>query len=181
MIDLFDELAPKLLAVEGGYTNDPKDPGGETNHGVTKAVARANGYVGPMRDMTLAQALGIYRKAYWEAPGFARVAGIAPRVAAELFDTGVNMGQNVAGRFLQRVLNAFNREGQDYADLVIDGAIGAATERALTAFVKLRGSDGVTVVVRALNALQGARYIEIVESRPTSEKYTFGWFLHRVV
>lgn len=180
MTDLFDRLAPTLLAVEGGYTNDPRDPGGATNHGITQAVARAHGYSGPMQDLTKLAALSIYKIAYWTKPGFAKVAAISEPIAAELFDTGVNMGVATAGRFLQRALNAFNREGHDYPDLVIDGQIGQSTISALAAFVGARGKDGEAVMVRALNALQGARYIEIVEGRPASEAYTFGWFLQRV-
>lgn len=180
MPDLFDQLAPKLLSVEGGYSNDPKDPGGETNHGVTVAVARAHGFTGSMRNLTKAQALDIYRRAYWSSPRFDQVASRSPRVAEELFDTGVNMGVGVAGRFLQRCLNALNREAADYPDLVVDGALGPASMHALDAYLRVRGKDGETVLYRMLNALQGARYVEIVEGRPSSERFAFGWFLHRV-
>ncbi len=44
-------IAAGVFAVEGGYSNNPADPGGETNHGVTVAVARSHGYDGPMREM----------------------------------------------------------------------------------------------------------------------------------
>ena len=48
-----------ILRAEGGYVNDPQDKGGETNYGITVAVARANGYTGPMRDLTVAVARDI--------------------------------------------------------------------------------------------------------------------------
>ena len=40
-----------ILRAEGGYVNDPQDKGGETNYGIIVAVARANVYQGPMRDL----------------------------------------------------------------------------------------------------------------------------------
>jgi lysozyme family protein len=78
MADLFDQLAPTLVRIEGGFVNDPNDAGGETNFGITKAVARANGYSGAMRDMTRGQALAIYRAEYWARPGFQAIGEIAP-------------------------------------------------------------------------------------------------------
>lgn len=180
MSDLFDRLAPRLLAVEGGYTNDPKDPGGETNHGITKKVARANGYTGDMRDLSKDVALSFYREEYWAGPGFDLVADYSQRIAEELFDTGVNMGTNTAAMFLQRSLNALNRQGADYPDLKADGDIGPATIAALAAFLRIRGRDGDVVLCRMLNALQGARYVSIAETTPSSERFVFGWFLQRV-
>lgn len=180
MSDLFDRIAPRLLNVEGGYVNDPRDSGGETNHGVTIAVARAHGYLGPMRDLTRAQALAIYRSAFWQRPGLHLVAPLSEKIAEELFDTGVNMGVGAAGTFLQRALNALNRNGTDYADLKVDGAIGPITAKALAAFLKKRGRDGEKVMLRALDSLQGAAYIQLAEQREKDEAFTFGWLLHRV-
>ena len=67
-----DDILEHVLANEGGYVDDPRDAGGETMLGITKAVARANGYAGPMRDLTRAKALDIYRGQYVIAPGFGR-------------------------------------------------------------------------------------------------------------
>ena len=66
MADRFPAFIDRVLAHEGGYVNHPQDPGGETNHGITLRTARANGYSGAMRDMTRAQAVEIYRKAFWQ-------------------------------------------------------------------------------------------------------------------
>ena len=64
--------------------------------------------------------------------------------------------------------------------LEADGVIGPATLGALQAFLAQRGAEGETVLLRMLNALQGARYIEISDSRPANEDFTFGWFRTRV-
>jgi lysozyme family protein len=136
MDDGFDptELIDALIDREGGYVHNPADRGGATRYGVTEAVARAHGYAGPMRDFPRDEAARIYERLYWRRPRFDAVAGRAPRVAAELFDTGVNMGPAVAVTFLQRALTALNRNGRDFADLVPDGRIGPVRWPRWTAF-----------------------------------------------
>lgn len=170
-----DDVLGEVLRNEGGYVNDPSDNGGETNWGVTKAVARANGYTGAMKDMPKATALAVYRSQYVEKPGFARVAAISPTIAAELVDTGVNMGPAVSSGFLQRALNGLNQRGADWPDIVADGRIGPATLNALSAFIKKRGAEGERRLVALLNALQGARYLSLAEASPSQEKFLFGW------
>ncbi len=180
MSDLFDQLIEPLIQREGGYTNDPRDAGGETNFGVTRAVARENGYAGSMRAMSRDQAKAIYRAKYWAKPGLYLIAPLSAKIAEELFDTGVNMGTGTAGIFLQRALNALNGQGKDYADIAVDGGIGPGTAAALKALLKKRGPTGETVILRALNSLQGARYIELAEGRAVNEAYAFGWLANRV-
>jgi len=175
-----EALLDDLLAREGGYVDHPADRGGPTNWGVTENVARAHGFTGAMRDLSRDAARAIYRARYWTGPGFERVADIAPRLAAELFDTGVNMGPAVAIGFLQRSLNALNRGGSDWSDLDVDRRIGPQTLAALAAFLKLRGPSAEAVLVKAVNALQGARYIDLAEHRPANEAFAFGWLKHRV-
>ena len=58
-----------ILALEGGYTNNPHDRGGETHWGITEATARANGYNGEMKALTRDEAYAIL-EAYWIKPGF---------------------------------------------------------------------------------------------------------------
>ncbi|MGJ3630121.1 glycosyl hydrolase 108 family protein [Sphingomonas sp. MMS24-JH45] len=59
----------EVLANEGGVNaNDPRDAGGETMFGITKAVARADGYTGPMRDLPRQRAFDIYFRRYVVAP-----------------------------------------------------------------------------------------------------------------
>jgi lysozyme family protein len=74
----FEAKMAKTALAEGGYVNDPSDRGGETNHGVTVAVARAFGYRGAMRDLTKDTALEIYRARYWIQPGFDLIDAICP-------------------------------------------------------------------------------------------------------
>lgn len=172
----------EIVRIEGGYSNDAADSGGETMYGITVAVARANGYTGPMREMPRSLAESIYAARYWDALRLDEVAALSEPIAAELADTGVNMGVGVAATFLQRALNVLNKGGGLYADLKVDGGVGPATIAALTAYLKARRNDGgEKVLLRALNALQGARYVELAERREKDETFVFGWFLNRVV
>lgn len=175
-----DQMIDELIGREGGYSSHPADTGGPTRWGVTQAVARANGYDGDMRGFPRDAAAAIYKRRYWEKPGYARVAATAPDVAAELFDTGVNMGPGVATGFLQRALNALNRDANDYADIAADGVIGDRTIAALNAFVAKRGKAGEAVLLKALNALQGERYIRLAERRPANEAFLYGWLANRL-
>ncbi|KTW01856.1 glycoside hydrolase family 108 protein [Sphingomonas sanguinis] len=175
-----DTLIAQVIAREGDYSDHPADRGGATRFGISEAVARADGYAGPMRRLPLARAEAIYRRLYWAAPGFDRVAERAPRLAAELFDTGVNMGTGVAAAFLQRALNALNRGERDYPDLVADGRIGATTLAALDAFLRYRGAAGETVLLKAVEALQGERYLRLAERRPANEAFLYGWLADRL-
>jgi lysozyme family protein len=180
MSDPFDQAVDAVLSREGAYSHDGRDRGGETMWGVTEAVARAEGYAGPMQALTRDQAKAILKRRYWTRPGLDRVADISPPVAAELFDTAVNMGPATAAAWLQRALNVLNRGGGDYADAPVDGRIGLRTEAGLKRLLALRGPAGERVLLKALNCLQGARYIEIAEARSTDEAFVFGWLAMRV-
>ena len=180
VLALFEKLVMSLLQREGGYVNHPDDRGGPTAYGITEAVAREHGYAGSMQALTRAQAIEIYRQRYWIAPGFDGVACVSAAVAEELFDTGVNMGPQVAGRFLQRALNALNRNERDFADLAVDGVTGPKTRDALAAFLKVRGTEGEAVLLNALRCLKGERYVALAESRSANESFVYGWLKNRV-
>ena len=171
-----ETLLDELIDREGGYVNHPADRGGPTRFGITEAVARAHGYKGAIRGLPVDEAKAIYRRIYWLRPGFDRIAERSPQIAAELFDTGVNMGPAVAATFLQRVLTALNRGGSDFPDLVPDGRIGDVTLAALDRFLAVRGAAaGAQVLMRALEALQGERYLRLAEQRPANEAFLYGW------
>jgi lysozyme family protein len=179
--DDIGQLIDGLIEREGGYVNHPADKGGPTCFGITEAVARAHGYGGAMRDLPRDEAAAIYRRLYWCRPRFDEIAKRSLRLAAELFDTGVNMRPAVAATFLQRALTALNRNGADYPDLVPDGRIGEVTLAALDSFLRIRGETaGETVLLRAIEALQGERYLRLAERRPGNEAFLYGWLANRI-
>ncbi|WP_142847089.1 glycoside hydrolase family 108 protein [Telmatospirillum sp. J64-1] len=184
-MSLKTKIIDQVIGREKGYVNDPLDLGGETNWGVTEGVARAYGYHGPMKDMPRHVAEAVYADLYWNCLRLDDVEAISPEIAAELADTGINMGVGMAGRFLQRALNAFNDRGRLWPDLVVDGLVGPRTIGALHEYARRRADQGrrmmIDVMLAALNAQQGHRYIDISEERQENQRFTFGWFAHRVV
>lgn len=178
---MFEEIIVSILEKEGGFSDHPNDSGGQTRYGITQSVARAYGYQGEMKNLPIPLAKQIYREKYWNPMNLELVARIMPGIVEELFDTGVNQGNGRAAEYLQLSLNALNRQGQDWPDLKIDGDIGPATLDALRAFVAKRGGDAQVVMLRALNCLQGAFYINLSQRRPKDEDFVFGWLRNRVV
>lgn len=175
-----DNIIDAILGKEGGYVDHPNDKGGPTNWGITQATARAHGYTGDMRNLTREQALSILEADYWYGPRFDQVASVSSAIAAELCDTGVNMGPSVPVKWLQRWLNAFNNQQKLYPDLVADGQIGPRSISALKSYLAARGKDGEEVMLRALNCSQGQRYLELAEGRPANESFVYGWVKERV-
>ncbi|EKQ0500094.1 glycoside hydrolase family 108 protein [Escherichia coli] len=176
-----DEIFNSILGKEGGYVEHPDDKGGPTKWGITQNTARAHGYRGDMRDLTREQALEILEADYWYGPRFDQVAALSSDIAAELCDTGVNMGPTVASKMLQRWLNVFNLRGKLYPDLDADGRIGPRTINALRAYLGNRGKDGERVMLTSLNCTQGERYLELAEKREANESFVYGWMKERVV
>lgn len=127
----FDTAFDRLIGHEGGYSNHPDDPGGETNWGITLRTAREAGYTGTMRALTRDEARAIYRAAYWNRAKADQYDGA---IAFQLFDAAVNHGIGQAIRFLQRAVGV--------AD---DGAVGPVTLAAVHAMT-------VTDVLSRFNA-----------------------------
>jgi len=109
----FDEAFVKLMGHEGGYVNHPSDPGGETNWGITKRVAEAHGYTGPMRELTQDKAKEIARAAYWNAVS---AESLPHALRYPVFDAAYHSGPRQSIRWLQRALGA-----------VDDGIVGRQT------------------------------------------------------
>ena len=115
----FDQALEIVLKHEGGYVNHPSDPGGETNFGITKRVAEANGYHGDMRQIPMEMVRDIYRKDFWDA---ARCNEIQPELRLAVFDAAVNSGVRRSVQWLQTAVGAN-----------ADGAFGPRTLAAVAA------------------------------------------------
>src|SRR3546814_18026177 len=79
------------------------------------------------------------------------------------------MGPAVPSLWFQQALNALNNGARLYADIKEDGDIGPATLGAFRAYLKARGAEASEVMMKALNSLQGARYIELSRTRAANE------------
>lgn len=99
----FDDAFSRLMDSEGGYVNRDADadPGGETRYGITLKVARAWGYLGPMKDLPLETARQIARSNYWK-PYYCDQ--LPPALAFHVFDTAYHGGSPI--RWLQEAVGA---------------------------------------------------------------------------
>jgi len=165
----FDAFFPTLLKHEGGFVNDPVDPGGATNKGITMGTfqACAQKYLGiapsldNLKALTDAQAGKIYKPLYWD-----KVCGddIALQDLANIvFDFQVNAGGN-ASKLLQRVLNELGATPA----LAVDGDIGPGTMAAL------KKADQ-TAVYRRYKQGRIDYYRDLVDKRPPLGKFLNGW------
>ncbi|MFS4437859.1 glycoside hydrolase family 108 protein [Paracoccaceae bacterium GXU_MW_L88] len=111
--------------IEGGYVNDPRDPGGETNHGISKrAYPKLN-----IRDLTKDDAIAIYKRDYWDAINGDELAEISREVALAAFDGAVNQGVEISAMLLQKAVGAKS-----------DGIIGPKSLAAVRAMVDAEAS-----------------------------------------
>lgn len=151
-----------VFAVEGGYVNNPADPGGETNHGVTVAVARDAGYTGPMRELPKEFAEQIYARDYIERPNFHRVIAMSPAVGEKLVDAGVNAGPGRSARWFQQSLNHLSRGGADFPLVAVDGQVGGQSLAAYQALERKRGRvKACELTLKLLDVQQGAHYMSL--------------------
>ena len=166
-----------LFALEGGYVNHPSDPGGETNYGITKNVAVANGYYGPMRTMPVEYAWSIYYDSYIKKPGYVPMETQSPAVLEELVDTAVNTGVSRSSRWFQQSLNSLSRGGKDYVMVTVDGKVGNSTIDAYAALSKKRGRvQACEMVIKLMDAQQASHYMSLTKL----SDFTPGWVAHRI-
>lgn len=166
-----------VVAVEGGYVNNPKDPGGATNHGITEKVARDHGYTGHMKDLSVEAAKSIYYEDYILKPGYAPLIEKSPAVAWKLTDIGVNAGPGRGSRWFQQSLNALNRDGKDYPQLTVDGKVGPGTIRAYEGLATARGEvKACELTIKLLDSYQAQHYVSLTNLKT----FTVGWVDHRI-
>lgn len=91
----FDKAFEIVIGHEGGYVNDPRDPGGETKYGISK---KAYPYA-DIKNLTIDQAKEIYKRDYWDRLEADR---LPDSVRLMVFDCGVNCGLTASKKILQR-------------------------------------------------------------------------------
>ncbi|RMF35932.1 MAG: peptidoglycan-binding protein [Alphaproteobacteria bacterium] len=162
-----EEIARDIVRREGGFVNDPDDPGGATNHGVTIHTMRALGLdldadgdvdAEDVRRLSLDQAVEIFITHYFRKP---RIDRLPATLQASVFDMQVNAGSN-AIRILQDVLNEAG-----FGPLVRDGALGPKTEAAAARAFEAMGP----LLVDAYGIARRDYYYRLADRRPASRKY----------
>lgn len=169
-----------ITQVEGGYVNDSSDSGGKTKFGITETVARHEGYEGEIAMLPLEFAMGIYKHKYWDKLHLDYIASFSVTLAEELMDTAVNQGVSAASTYLQKSLNLLNDGGILHKDLTVDGHIGNKSLGSLERYIRYRSGNGLDVLRKMVNCMQGAFYIELATRREKDERFIYGWFLNRI-
>jgi len=160
-----------ILEREGGFVNDPKDPGGATKYGISlrflKTIDPAMADLDEDGDidvddifaMTMETARTFYMVRFYTPMGIGRYP--AP-LGAAMLDTGVNMGKAAAGRILQQALN------QSGADLAVDGIVGPKTRTALAFFDTMD-------TLRAVLLVRVFAYAALCRKNRDLHRFFFGW------
>jgi lysozyme family protein len=159
----FEKCFENTVMLEGGYSDHPYDSGGKTKYGITESVAKSNGYLGDMKDLTLEFAKKIYKKDYWDANRLDELNNFD--IKAEIFDTGVNCGIKTAAKFMQKAYNLLSTSNF----IAVDGIVGKETIKALNNFLKQNR------IVTVANAYQIKYYLEITEANSKNKAFIFGW------
>ena len=155
----FDECLKLILHHEGGYVNHPKDPGGETNMGVTKRVYEKwcmenDLQQKDMKDLEFDDVAPIYKKNYWD-----RVKADQLPAGLDLcvFDWAVNSGTGRAAKKLQGMIGT-----------TVDGGIGPNTLKALNAYVQIEGLESTIATYTDIRQ-------NFYESLSTFDTFGKGW------
>ncbi len=161
-----EAIADEIIAREGGYVNDPDDPGGATNFGVTiGTMARlgmdldGDGRITPedVKRLTKAQARQIFVDHYFHRPGISK---LPLPLQASVFDMYVNAGAN-AVKILQRLLNDMGQR------IAVDGAIGPQTIEA----ADIAYANAPHHLADAYGIARRNYYYALADRRPASRKY----------
>ncbi len=150
----WEKCLEAILHHEGGYVNHPKDPGGETNLGVTKRVYEEWGGTKDMKDLEVEDVEPIYKKNYWDR---VKAESLPGGLDLCVFDFGVNAGTGRAAKYLQTMIGT-----------VADGGIGPNTLKAVGNYVE---SEGVEQTIKNYQAARQEYY----ESLSTFETFGRGW------
>ena len=159
-------LAQEIVETEGGFVNDPDDPGGATNFGVTLGTLKSVGYRGrfgksvstdDLRRLTKFEAADIFCKHYFYKP---RIHELHPSLHAVIFDMSVNAGNN-AVKILQNSANLV----EDV--LSVDGVIGSQTIRYVKNLIEVRGFP-----MRDVYSIERREYyFQLGDKRPSLRKF----------
>jgi len=177
MADLSQALS-KLLELEGEYSRDPKDFGGETYCGISRRLhPKWPGW----KRVDCGESIGssprlwqfvldFYNNEFWRVVWGDRQPD--QEVAFQIFEFAVNCGNAIAIRSVQVVANALNRQGELFRDIVEDGIWGHQTFAAL---LTLLDTGDREAFLTALNAEQGHHYITLTRKNNIHERTLRGW------
>ena len=160
------DIAREIVAREGGFVNDPDDPGGATKHGVTLATLKRLGIdltgdgrtdLADVKALTRDRAVQIFVEHYFTRPC---LADLPEALQPSTFDMYVNAGANAVS-ILQRLLNDMG------ADLEVDGALGPRT----IAAAHQAAATNADLLADAYGIARRTYYYRLADNRPASRKF----------
>ncbi len=157
--ELFLKAVEHTLEFEGGYVNDPTDPGGETKYGISR---RAFPYL-DIKNLTKAKAIEIYEEKYWKGSIAERLDSENEELIIKVFDLGVHMGQTGVRKLLEKVINRV------YTPTVKDFYM---TDESCAA---LLDDLGEFQALKTIREVATEHYEERVKKNPKMKKYIKGW------
>lgn len=165
MNNFFDKAFDFMIPNEGGYVNDPVDPGGETNYGITVGLLRKLPDEPllkiPVKEWPMDLVKDFYKRNFWDQGNYKLL--ISLPIAIKTFDIGVNMGVKTSIRLLQKAYNIFNA-----SKILEDGILGHNTAHA----VNFCPSDRL---LSCYIECCRARYEYLIRKNPSLKKFSKGW------
>ena len=170
----FEKAIKEILKHEGGYVNNPNDPGGITNKGVTLRLIKDHPELGDfdldgdvdaedIKNMTVENATKIYKDLWWDKFGYGKFTNDA--IALKVFDFAVNAGASRSHKILQASINSFGM------NLTVDGILGNATFQVVNHF-----ADGdVDKLLATFRTKQYQFYVDIATKNPKLQVFLKGW------
>jgi len=178
----FYEAIAGILKLEGGYSNNPNDRGGETYAGISRvhhpewigwifldSLKDRMGFektlhlLKPLRDLVSS----FYRVEFWD-----RIKGDeinSEEIAHEILDTAVNQGITAGIKDAQRSVNLLNNNGKFGEDIIVDSVMGRRTVKELNSY------PYPWAVCSCINGFQFSRYVQITEKDKSQEEFFLGW------
>jgi lysozyme family protein len=179
-VSRFEDAIGTILKHEGGWANNPNDPGGATKYGVSLRYLKTLGHdiadidhdgdvdVDDVKNMTVQQAMDIYHTEWWNRNHYSDLS-FQP-VATKVFDMAVNMGSKQAHKIVQRVFNNWPYQNAPLLrhPLVVDGILGPASIDSVNRVNGAQFLDGLREACRLF-------YLSLVDEHPKLTEFLTGW------
>lgn len=160
----FEDAVNHIINFEGGYVDDPRDPGGATKYGISSAFLHSIGDDIDPRDITRDKAKEYYKIYFWDVLPCELIQ--SNKLQLLLFDTAVNMGVQSAIRILQKSLRIF-------APVTVDGIAGQQTTSILS--MAQANAGNLEILIDALLTIRKQTYIDIAIKK-NDRTFLRGWF-----
>ncbi len=184
LTDNFDKAIGRVLWLEGGYSNNPIDRGGETYKGIArnfhpnwegwKIIDELHSEDNFPKNLEENAELNSFVKAFYKSEFWDKMQldNYPESISSRVLDAAIHCGIKRAVRFIQNTINILNRNQRLYPNIKVDGIFGRKTKEA---FVLCLKKNQVKLIYKILTLYQGARYLELMMLNEPYEIFV-GWF-----